>query len=129
MANGVQKVSLSKTRATIDKQRVIGLSWSFGNCKGCRVGKPVRTSGNEVIEVVFGVQAGIKNDPNRAGFPRVFLSLERRSRSNWKDILWGLGNRGFSLNIWVYDNREVGGPTHERILLQNLKDIGPNSLL
>ena len=47
VANGVQEVSLTQTWVSIDKQRVVGLSRSFGNRKGGGVGKAVRASGHE----------------------------------------------------------------------------------
>ncbi|CAB4632033.1 unannotated protein [freshwater metagenome] len=75
VADGVQKVSLAKPRTTINKQWVIGLRRGLGNRESSRVGKSVGPSGHEVIEVVFRVQTGIKQDPNGAGFPRVFLAL------------------------------------------------------
>jgi hypothetical protein len=55
VANGMQKVCLTKSRSTVYKQRVICLGWSFGDSECSRVSESVGTSGNEVVEVVFGV--------------------------------------------------------------------------
>ena len=93
------------------------------------MGKPVGTSGYEVIEVVFGVQSGVKNYPNRPGFSRVFLRLKGWCGANRKDIFRRLRNVSFTLNVGVDYNGKVRWPTHESVLLQHLKDVGSDPLL
>ena len=129
MANGVQKVSLTKSRTTINKQWVVGLGWGFGNSKSGRVGESVGSPGDEVVKVVFRVQSGVKKDANSTGFTRVFLALKRRGRSDRIDVFRGLGNRWICLDIRVDHHGKVGGPSHQGVFLQDLENIATNSLL
>ena len=117
MADGVQQMGLAKPRTTINKKRVIGLGRGFGNGESSRVGKAVGSPGHEVVEVVFGVQTGIKQDSNGTGFARVFLALQGRGRSDRIDIFWGFGDRGVGLDVWVDHHSKVGGTAHEGVFL------------
>ena len=55
----MQEVGLAEAGVAIDEQRVVCLGRCFGYGYGRRVGKAVRSSDDEVIEVVFGVETGV----------------------------------------------------------------------
>ena len=55
VTNRVQQVGFAKPRTTVNEQRVIGLGWGFRDGKSGSVGKTIGATGDEVIEVVFGV--------------------------------------------------------------------------
>ena len=59
----MHQMCLSKTGTTVDKQRIVGISWRFGYSKSCCLGKFIVTSDYKSVESVF-----------RSGRPETVLS-------------------------------------------------------
>ena len=56
MSDGMHKVGLAKSGASVDKKRIVGISRRFCNRKGCRLGKFIVVTDDKGIKNIFGIQ-------------------------------------------------------------------------
>ena len=56
MSNRMHQMSFSQTCTAIDKERIVGITRGFGNCKSCCLGKFIIASDYKGIKSVFWIQ-------------------------------------------------------------------------
>ena len=68
----MHQMGLSQSHASINKERIVDLSWGFGHSQGCGVGQVVIFSHHKGVKGIAGIQIGVL-DRQLANGSRVVL--------------------------------------------------------